>query len=88
MIDGFDEIIQKDGDTVLATESHDAVSQDAMNRAPDSQDEAQAQDKTPTVVDLNTGELLLGKRNKGKLSPTAQYDTDRYRLARPFTRGL
>lgn len=72
--------IQDDGDTVMATKSQqegqDGTSLQA-NKAATSQS-----------ADAPRIEIQASGTRRTKISPTAQYDTDRYRLARPFTTRL
>lgn len=77
--------VHNDGNSVLATQS----SGDRNGTSEKKEDQVETTQTTPR----NSTELpLVGikgpKQRSAKLSPTVQYDTDRYRLARPFTTHL
>jgi hypothetical protein len=79
--------IQNDGNSVLATRSTSAGSGSESN-GTSSQTEGQAETTKSGGSDLPLVEIKTSSKRATKLSPTVQYGTDRYRLARPFTTRL
>ena len=80
--------IQDDGDTVMATKSQQE-GQDGTSLQANKAATSQSAD-APLVAPLEGAlvERQVSPRRRTQMSPTAQYDTDRYRLARPFTTRL
>lgn len=72
--------VQDDGDTVMATKS--------QQQGQDGTGLQAGKTATSQDADLPLVEIQVSERRRAKMSPTAQYDTDRYRLARPFTTRL
>ena len=84
--------IQNDGNSVLATQNACAGSGSAGGGSESngtlSQTEGQAETTQSGGSDLPLVEIKTSSKQATKLSPTVQYGTDRYRLARPFTTRL
>ncbi len=71
---------QDNGDTVLATQH--------QNEGKASPEQRTVLGTQAPTADVPLVDLQGSPRQQGKLSPTVQYATDRYRLARPFTTQL